>query len=148
MKVRVLLNDNPVRMIPIGCAVQGACRADRDVPAYCGSAHAGDAFIAFDLDVVDPPDCERHEPSCTSDTCDRIDNDAPVLTVLEDAFAVGNRDEDRGTRWPRWARSMSIGDVVIVGENAFACDASPGWTLLDADTVRSLVIREHVEPSA
>lgn len=140
MKVRVLLNDNPFRMIPIGCAEQAECRASYS--AWCGGVHAGDAFEAFDLDVMDAPAENGTIPS------GRFDNDAPELWVLEDAFRIGNVDEERGVRWPHDARSMSIGDVVMIGEAAFGCDSSPGWTLLDADMVRSLVIRERAKPSS
>jgi hypothetical protein len=97
-----------------------------------GGARLGDTFTAFDLDYNDDAfvSVEIGEPPTDDEiTCER-------------AFVVGNDDRHRGKEWPSDARSMSVGDVVIVGESAYACE-SVRWRLLDADTVHSFSIRER-----
>jgi hypothetical protein len=57
--------------------------------------------------------------------------------ALEDIFARFNRGSGREWDMPPTMRSLSVGDVVVIGEMAFACDRS-GWS--------SVFFREHVAP--
>lgn len=118
MIIRVLLNTDPMRLLPTGVAGSGV--------------QAGDQFteVKVRLGIIMHPDDDDVFHACAHDDC-----------WCERAFEVGNADEYRGDGWPRTARSLSVGDVVIVGENAYEC-VSLGWQLLDADTVRSFSIKE------
>lgn len=55
------------------------------------------------------------------------------VAVAEAAFSVGNRmaADAWGQQWPADVRSMSVGDVVIIGEVALSCEGA-GWKPVDA----------------
>ena len=45
--------------------------------------------------------------------------------IAEAVFAIGNRmgTDVNGKAWPRNVRSISVGDVVVIGESAWACES-------------------------
>lgn len=107
-KVKVLLNHNPARMIPIGCAAPSQHRGWSEL---CGGAHAGDTFDSFEIEFPFPTDTEGLPMSILHFDAGTIDHH-----VLDHAFMYGNEDER--TVWPKDRRSLSIGDVLILGESA------------------------------
>ena len=67
--------------------------------------------------------------------------------IAEAVFAVGNRmgADDNGQRWPSGVRSISVGDVITVGEAAMACE-SFGWRfILEADVIRQSIQNGEID---
>ena len=59
---------------------------------------------------------------------------------LEHVWAIGNRmgADHEAVRWPSNVRSLSVGDVAVIGERAYSVDVV-GWTPVDVgDLLRSL----------
>lgn len=58
--------------------------------------------------------------------------------ALDKAWVIGNREgfDIDGLDWPRQFRSMSISDVVIIGETAYACEPV-GWRVVDLRKVEA-----------
>ena len=59
---------------------------------------------------------------------------------LEHVWAIGNRvaRDHEGITWPSNVRSLSMGDVAVIGERAYSI-ASVGWEPIDTgDLLRSL----------
>jgi len=85
------------------------------------------------LDVDDEARPDRLVPSSRS-------FDSMCHEALDRAWAVGNRmgRDDAQQEWPRDVRSLSVGDVLIIGENAWAV-AGFGFEAIAGDGVaRSL----------
>jgi hypothetical protein len=59
--------------------------------------------------------------------------------IAEHVFAIGNRMEADldGQQWPSQVRSISVGDVIVIGETAMACE-SMGWRfVMDTNAITS-----------
>lgn len=118
--VKVLINTNPLAMLP--------------VPP--GGVRAGDTFASYAFDV----DPERFREALKREGLPadfRVPTDHDLCEAM---FRIGN-DDDLRFLWPPRVRSLSVGDVVIIGENAYACEGL-GWRLLTSDEVRSFTIKE------
>src|SRR4030095_11987452 len=88
--------------------------------------------------------------------------EGPVLTVAVDtapseievvtaeaAFVIGNRMAAglNGPQWPSNVRSMSVGDVVIIGEVALSCEGA-GWKVIDNEFARRVSLSEFARDTS
>lgn len=69
------------------------------------------------------------------------------LALAEDVWTIGNRmgADANGQRWPSTVRSLSMGDVIVIGETAYTA-VTVGWEPIETDAlVASLAptAREH-----
>lgn len=62
---------------------------------------------------------------------------ASEAEALDAAWTVGNKMPERSaiSSWPRTVRSLSAGDVLVIGETAWKIDGI-GFSLLDPDDLR------------
>jgi hypothetical protein len=82
------------------------------------------AAASFTLDMAGRPH-QDHIKAALETVFDQLNIDEPATT-----WALGYRNSG--------LRSLSVGDVVVIGETAWACAAS-GWDLLTAEQLHAAI---------